>query len=330
MKAVVLEKHGDVNSLLIKNLPDPICKDNEVVVEIKACSINHLDIFVRKGMPGHPIKLPIIPGGDASGKVIEVGKNVSSEWIGEKVLIDPNVELPNGRIGIMGEDTDGVLCEKISVDPSRLVKLHENMDYYKAACLPIAYGAAWRMLITNGRIKPGEQILVLGASGGVGNACVQIARMFDCFVIAGTSSSVKEQKLIELGADVVINYSTEPDFHRTVRAMTGDGVDVAVNYTGGDSWVKTLKCMKTNGRILTCGATAGFDPKTDIRFIWRKELQILGSNSWTKDDIESLVNAVDNGIINPIIHEIIPLKDISRAHQIIESRNFFGKIVISF
>ena len=112
--------------------------------------------------------------------------------------------------------------------------------------------------------------------------------------------------------------------------MTGDGVDVAVNYTGGDSWVKTLKCMKTNGRILTCGATAGFDPKTDIRFIWRKELQILGSNSWTKDDIESLVNAVNNGIINPIIHEIIPLKDISRAHQIIESRNFFGKIVISF
>jgi len=329
MRAVVLEEHGNIDSLLVKDIPDPICNQNQVIVKIKACSINHLDIFVRKGMPGHPINLPIIPGGDGAGEVIEIGDNVSEDMLGKKVLIDPNVQLESGRIGIIGEDADGVLCEKIALSPSRLIQLDNSIDLFKAACLPIAYGAAWRMLNTRGKIQPGEQILILGASGGVGNAAIQIAKLNNCFIIAATSSKANESKLYELGADIVINYSDEPDFHKIVRSMIGDGVDIAINFTGGDSWIKTLKCMKPNGRILTCGATAGFNPKTDIRYIWRKELQIIGSNSWTKEDIVSLVSELKKGTINPIIHEIIPFDQISKAHKIIESRNFFGKIVIS-
>ena len=329
MKAIVLEEHGNIDSLKIKNIDDPICQENEVIVKIKACSINHLDIFVRKGMPGHQINLPIIPGGDASGEVIEVGDNVDKAWIGKKVLIDPNVQLKSGRIGIMGEDTNGVLCEKVSVSPSRLIELNNSIDIFEAACLPIAYGAAWRMLIKRGKIQPGEQILILGASGGVGNAAIQIAKLNQCFIIAATSSKNNEQKLKEIGADVVINYSDKPDFHKIVRSMTGDGVDTAINFTGGDSWVKTLKCMKPNGKILTCGATAGFEPKTDIRFIWRKELNIIGSNSWNKEDIYSLVSELEKGTIKPIIHKIIPFEKIAEAHKILESRQFFGKIIIS-
>ena len=330
MKAVLLEEHGDADAFVIKDIAEPICGDDQVIVNVKACSINHLDIFVRKGMPGHPIKLPIIPGGDASGEVIQIGSNVSSKWLGKRVLIDPNIVLESGRIGIMGEDTDGVLREQIAVEESRLLELDDKIDFNSAACLPIAYGAAWRMLITNGNIKPGEQVLILGASGGVGNACVQIARMKGCFVIAATSSDEKGEKLKELGADMIINYNDEPEFHRTVRSLTGDGVDVAVNYTGGDTWVRTLKCMKTGGRILTCGATAGFDPKTDIRFIWRKEIKIQGSNSWTKEDIQLLLDSILEGKIVPVIHKVIPFEQINTAHTIIENREMFGKVIISF
>ena len=329
MKAVILEEHGSSDSLLVKDIPDPICSKDQIIVKIKACSINHLDIFVRKGMPNHPIHLPIIPGGDGAGEVIEVGNDVSKDLLGKNVLIDPNIQLESGRIGIIGEDANGVLCEKIALSPSRIIELDDTVDLFKAACLPIAYGAAWRMLNTRGKIQAGEQVLILGASGGVGNAAIQIAKLNNCFIIAATSSKDNESKLYELGADIVINYTEEPDFHKIVRSITGDGVDIAINFTGGDSWVRSLKCMKPNGRILTCGATAGFNPKTDIRYIWRKELKIIGSNSWTREDIVSLVAELKKGTINPINHEIIPFNEISKAHKIIESRNFFGKLVIS-
>jgi alcohol dehydrogenase len=330
VRAALIREHGGRDKILLEDVPKPSAGPGEIVVAVKACGLNYLDIFVRRGMPGLPIELPRITGGDVAGVVDEVGAWVTRVARGQRVLLDPMITLPDGTIGALGENTTGGLAEFIKVPAENAIPLPDEVSFEQAAALPIAYGTAWRMLVTRGRVRASEKVLVLGASGGVGTGCVQIAKLHGATVYAAASSKEKLDRLRELGADVLVDYKTEPEFHRTVRALTGgEGVDVVVNYTGGDTWVRSLKALKHGGRLLTCGATAGFDPKTDIRFIWRRELDILGSDGWTRADLLALVEAVRGGRLTAVIDRVLPLDQVREGHRLLEDREVFGKVIIA-
>jgi alcohol dehydrogenase len=325
VKAIAIDAHGGLDQVRLRtDWPEPTAGGGEAVVEVKACGLNYLDIFVLHGMPGLPVEMPRIPGGDISGVVSAVGNGVAREWLGRRVLVDPHIKTG----GALGENDNGGLCERIAVPAENLIGLPDGVTFEQAAALPIAYGTAYRMMITRGHVQPGETVLILGASGGVGTGCVQIAKNLRAVVIACASSAEKLRRLKELGADHVIDYTKE-DFSKRAWEITGKkGVDVLVNYTGGDTWVPSLRTLARHGRLLTCGATAGFDPRTDIRYIWRREVNIVGCNGWTRDDLVKLVTEVERGSIVPIIDRIFPLAESREAMRVLEDREVFGKIII--
>lgn len=330
MRAVLIHEHGDLDKLVLENVPQPVPGPGEILVAVKACGLNYLDIFVRRGMPGLPIELPRIGGGDIAGVVHTLGEGVTTVTIGERILVDPAITLPNGEIGALGENATGGLADFIVVPAENAIPLPDDVTFEDAAALPIAYGTAWRMLVTRGRIQAGEHVLILGASGGVGTGAVQIAKMFGCTVYAAASTQDKLDRLAAIGADILVNYVEQPEFHRYVRSLNGgEGVDVVVNYTGGDTWVRSLKAIKHGGRLLTCGATAGYDPQTDIRYIWRKEMDILGSDGWQREDLIQLIDAVRSGQIKPVIDRVLPLEETREGHRMIEDREVFGKVIIT-
>lgn len=330
MKAVVIHEHGGRDKLVYQDVPDPAPAAGEILVRVRAVGLNYLDIFVRRGMPGLPVDLPRISGGDIAGEIAALGDEAASVAAGQRVLLDPMVTLPNGEIGALGEHTTGGLAEYIAAPAENAIPLPDAVTFEQAAALPIAYGTAWRMLIARGRLRAGESVFILGASGGVGTGAVQIAKMLGCVVYAAASTEAKCRRLRELGADHTVNYIEHPEFHRYLRSITGgDGVDVVVNYTGGDSWVRSLKCVKLGGRILTCGATAGYDPPTDIRYIWRKEMDIIGSDGWRRQDLVDLVDAARAGTVVPVIDRVLPLAETAEGHRLLEEREVFGKVIIA-
>ena len=330
MKAVVIHEHGGRDKLILEEVADPVPSSGETLIRVKAVGLNYLDIFVRRGMPGLPIDLPRISGGDIAGEVVALGSGVDSVSIGQRLLIDPAITMPDGTGGALGESATGGLSEYFAISADNAIPLPDDVTYEQAAALPIAYGTAWRMLITRGRLQAGESILILGASGGVGTGAVQIAKMLGCEVFAAASSPGKLAQLKNLGADHLVNYTEHPEFHRYVRGIRGgEGVDVVVNYTGGDSWVRSLKAVRHGGRILTCGATAGFEPPTDIRYIWRREMDILGSDGWRRQDLIDLLDKVQDGSIIPVIGAVLPLEETAEGHRLLEEREIFGKVIIT-
>jgi alcohol dehydrogenase len=326
MRAAAISAHGGLDQVRIRtDWPEPKAGPGQAVVEVKACGLNYLDIFVLQGMPGLPVQMPRIPGGDIAGAVHSVGAGVSREWVGRRVLIDPHIK-PGGALG---EDANGGLCERIAVEAENLIHMPDAVTFEQAAALPIAYGTAYRMMITRGHVQAGELVLILGASGGVGTGCVQIAKNLKARVIACASSPEKLRRLRELGADHVIDYTKE-DFSKKAWEISGKkGVDVVVNYTGGDTWVPSLRALARHGRLLTCGATAGFDPRTDIRYIWRREVNIIGANGWTREDLEALLLEVERGTIKPIIDRVLPLADSAEAMRLLQDREVFGKVIVT-
>ena len=330
MRAVVIHEHGGRDKLILEEVADPTTSSGEILIRVKAVGLNYLDIFVRRGMPGLPIDLPRISGGDIAGEVVALGEGVQSVSVGQRVLIDPAITMPDGTGGALGESATGGLSEYFAISADNAIPLPDDVSYEQAAALPIAYGTAWRMLITRGRLQAGESILILGASGGVGTGAVQIAKMLGCEVFAAAGSTAKLAQLRELGADHLVNYTEHPEFHRYVRGIRGgEGVDVVVNYTGGDSWVRSLKAVRHGGRILTCGATAGFEPPTDIRYIWRREMDILGSDGWRRQDLMDLLDKVQDGSIIPVIGATLPLEETAEGHRLLEDREIFGKVIIT-
>ena len=326
MRAVAIAAHGGLEQVkLHTDWPEPAAGPGQAVVQVKACGLNYLDIFVLQGMPGLPVTMPRIPGGDVAGAVHSVGSGVDRDWIGRRVLIDPHIK-PHGALG---ENGNGGLCERIAVEAENLIPMPDAVSFEQAASLPIAYGTAHRMMITRGRVQAGELVLILGASGGVGTGCVQIAKNLGARVIACASSSEKLRRLTELGADHVIDY-TKDDFSKRAWEISGRrGVDVLVNYTGGETWVPSLRTLARHGRLLTCGATAGFDPKTDIRYIWRREVDIVGANGWTRADLEALLIEVARGSIKPVIDRVLPLADSAEAMRLLLDREVFGKVIVT-
>ncbi|MBT6306560.1 zinc-binding dehydrogenase [Rhodospirillaceae bacterium] len=334
MRAMVLKGHGGPDSLVYdESFPDPECGKNDVVVRVKATSLNYHDIFTRNGMPGIKIEMPMICGLDVAGEIAEVGDEVSGWSRGDRVLIDPRNRVEGG---LVGETIHGGLAEYCRVASHQLVKIPAGVTYDQASSLPVAYGTAHRMMVTIGKIKNDEKVLILGASGGVGTGALLLAKMAGSEVMVCASSEEKMERLKDLGADHAITYM-DNQFHKGVYERFGKpgrrgfegGVNMVVNFTGGETWVPSLRSLKRGGRLVTCGATAGFDPKTDIRFIWTFELQLLGSNSWEREDLTQLMDYIDGGKMNPVIDKILPLKDASEGIRLLEEREVFGKVIIN-
>jgi alcohol dehydrogenase len=325
MRVVALRQHGGIEQLQLDHWPKPAVADNEALVEVKACGLNYMDVFVMRGMPDLHTEMPRIPGGDIAGVVREVGKSVSSEWLGKRVVLFPR--FPKG--GVLGEHGNGGLCEFIAVDQQQLIEIPDGVDFELAAALPIAYGTSHRMLFTRGKVKAGEKILILGASGGVGVSCLQFAKMAGLEVFACTSSEEKGRKLKALGADHIINYVESPEFSRAVWSASGKkGVDVAVNFTGGDTWIQTQRCMAVGGRILTCGSTAGHMCEIDVRFLWHRETEIVGSRAYVPQDIVACLEHVASGRLRPVIETVLPLEEAGKGVSLLEDRRIFGKVIV--
>jgi len=336
MKAAVVREHGGPAVLNYEaNFPDPAPGARDVIVAAKASSLNYHDVFTRRGMPSIKVPMPAIMGLDVAGEIAELGAGVIGWKKGDRVLVDPINRVEGG---LMGETVHGGLAELCRAKAHQLIKIPDGVSFADAAALPVAYGTALRMMRTNGHVSKGEKVLILGASGGVGVCCLQLAKLAGAEVIACAGTDAKASRLAELGADKTINY-IEKDFMKEVFALYGkptrrgsgtdQGVDVVVNYTGGDTWVKSLKCLKVGGRLLTCGATAGYDPQEDIRFIWTFELKVLGSNGWAREDISTLLDLVQQGKLKVLIDKVYPLAEAREALRVIEDREVFGKIVVA-
>ena len=335
MRAIVLREHGGLDKLVYETgYPDPVCGPGDVVIRTRACALNYHDVFTRRGMPGIKLTLPLVVGNDAAGEVVEVGSAVSAVTAGDRVLVDPSNRVQGG---FMGETFDGGLGEFIRLPAHMLIALDGGIDFATAAALPVAYGTAHRMMVERGRIQAGETVLILGASGGVGTCCVQLAKNAGARVVVCASSDEKIARLKECGADIGINYATQDwvaecqrHFGKaSTRSGKGGGLDMVVNFTGGDTWTRALRVLRRDGRMLTCGATAGFEPKEDIRYIWTFELHIVGSNGWSRGDILALLGMVRAGTLRPVLFEKrYALADGREAMRQIEDRLTFGKIIV--
>ena len=336
MKAMVLRVQGaSVWPQLEMDFPDPAIGEGDVLVRVRATSLNYHDVFTRRGMPGIKVPLPAIMGLDCAGDIVEIGPGVEGWLIGDRVLIDPRNRVEGG---LRGETIHGGLAELTRARAHQLIRIPEQVSYADAAALPCAYGSALRMMYTIGGVSKAERILILGASGGVGVCCVQLAKIVGATVIACAGGAEKLAKLKELGADYTINYN-EQDFVKEVYALygkparrgqgTNQGVDVVVNYTGGDTWVKSMRCLRVGGRLLTCGATLSYDPPEDIRFIWTFELKILGSNSWDREDLLKVLDLVQRGWLKVVVERTFSLDEACEALRRIENREVFGKLVVT-
>ena len=334
MKAAVITGHGGPGSITIdRDFPDPKPGPDDVIVQVAATSLNYHDIFTRNGMPGIEVPMPCIMGLDFAGRIVEVGPKITDWKIDDRVLIDPLDRANKG--GLIGEMWHGGLAEFCKVPAHHLVPLPDSVSFEQASCLPVAYGTGLRMMYTIGGVQKGEKVLILGASGGVGTCAVQLAKRAGCEVIACASTQDKLDRLKGIGADHLVNY-LEEDFTKWVYRTFGKphrrkfemGVDVVVNFTGGDTWVPSLKILRRGGKLLTCGATAGFNPVEDLRYIWSYELKILGANGWMREELFELIRLIEDGSLNPTIDKTLPLEEVNEAFRLLEDREVFGKVVL--
>lgn len=335
MRAAVVYEHGPLDNIKLEaDYPEPALAPGWVKLRVRACSINYHDIFTRRGMPGIRIPLPIIIGSDVAGEVVAWGDGVEGWHEGDRVLVDPLPSPENGG-RMIGEGFDGGRAEYCLAHDSQLIPVPEGVDDTVAASIPLAYATAHRMMDTRGRVNGNDTVLVLGASGGVGTACVLLAKLVGARVIACASSDAKLSRLAELGADHGINYA-EQDMREAVWDLVGKpritgegGVDMVVNCTGGGTWLDSTRCLKAGGRLVTCGATAGFDEQIDVRYVWTFEHSLLGSNGWRRDDITTLLDYAADGRLVPVIDRVMPLEDVREAERLMEDREVFGKIVLT-
>jgi NADPH:quinone reductase-like Zn-dependent oxidoreductase len=333
MKALVLRQHGGLENLaVVTDHPVPKAADGHVVIRVKASSFNYHDVFTVRGMPGIKVPLPVVIGLDMAGEITEVGPGVTGWKAGDRVLVNP----VNKKKGLMGEMLDGGMAEYCLIAADQLIAMPAGVSFEDAASLPVAYGTAHRMLITHNTVKQGDRVVILGASGGVGTGCVILAKHLGAHVIACTSSPEKMEKLKELGADEVINVK-DTDFSKWAvekygkpqRRTYDGGVDVVINFTGGDTWHPSLRCLKRGGKLLVCGATAGYDPKEDLRYIWSFELQVIGSNSFYDDNLQALMQLIAEGRMKPVIDKVLPLEQASEGLRLIQDREVIGKVVVA-
>ena len=341
MKAVRIHEHGDLDVLKIQELPDPQPRSDQVLVEVKAAGLNHLDTWVRRGVEGHTFPLPITPGCDFSGIVKQVGDTVSGVKVGDRVLAAPGYAC--GRCehcaagddnlcrhyGIFGEMCDGGCAELAVIPGVNAIAMPERLSFEQAAAFPLTFLTAWHMLVARCGIAPGDDVLVHAAGSGVGSAAVQIAKAHHARVIATASSDAKLERARELGADEVINYETE-EWTRRVRELTHKrGVDIVFEHVGEKTISGSIRCLAKGGRVVTCGATSGPKLEADLRMIFFKSLSILGSTMGSRGELMHIVKLMDRGTLEPVIDRVLPLDQVREAHAAMGRREQFGKIILT-
>ena len=335
MKAVLYDRHGNVNQLYLADVPTPVPAPGEALIRIRACALNGFDPMMLAGTTGLRVPFPMTPCGDAAGEVAGFGPGTDpAGWrVGDGAIIDPYI--PDR--GMLGEKAPGAAAEYLAVPMESLVRIPDGVSFEHAAALPVAYGTALRMVEERARIQPDETVLILGATGGVGTCCVQLCKRLGATVIATGGSPRKLGRLRALGADHVLP-SRSDELVRLVREIAGrpryhdpesGGVDVVINYIGGATWAASLKVLRFQGRMVTCGATAGYDPSTDIRYIWSFEQTIIGSDGWSREGLQRLLMLVAEGRLEPAIHAVRPIDEIRDAMGELMKRKVFGKSILT-
>ncbi|MFC5366742.1 zinc-binding dehydrogenase [Salinirubrum litoreum] len=340
MQAVQFSEHGGRDVIEYGDFADPSPGRGEVLIDVKAGALNHLDIWTRKGLPGIDLEMPHIPGSDAAGVVTEVGEGVSRFSEGDHAAVSAGVscgECEFCRDGeeslcvsfhIIGEHVRGVHAEQAVVPADNLVPVPDHVDWEVAGSASLVFQTAWRMLLSQGDLRPGESVLVLGASGGVGHAAVQIADYAGAEVYATASTEEKLQHAEECGADHVIDYEAN-DFAEEITEMTGKrGVDMVVDHVGAATYPDSLKSLAKGGRIVTCGATTGPNPDAGLNRIFWNQLSVIGSTMATPGEVDDVLELVWDGTFEPRIREVLPMSEAARAHEMIENREGFGKVVV--
>ena len=340
MKALAFNEFGGPDKLRLQDVPDPTVGPDEVLVRVRACALNHLDLFVREGIPALKTPLPFWTGCDIAGDVLQVGAAVSGITTGQRVAVNPNLTCGRCefchkgedslcvRYGILGEHAPGGLAELVKVRGDRVLPLPDHVSYEDAASFILTNMTAWRMVVTQGQVRAGQDVLILGVGGGVSSTAVQIAKLCGARVLVTSSSDAKLERARELGADVGINYSRE-DWAKVVWEKTAKrGVDVVIENVGAQTWKQSIRSLVSGGRLVTCGATSGPIGETDIRIVFWKQISIIGSTMANQSEFETVMRLFFQGKLRPIVDEVVPLKDGAAAQQRLAEGKQFGKIVL--
>jgi len=339
MKAIRFHEHGGPEVLRYEDVPDPILRKDQVLIRVKAVALNHLDLFVRQGVPGVP--LPQIPGSDISGDVAEVGEYITDIKLGTRVLLAPMSfcgvceKCVSGQqnfcphFSVLGYRVPGGDAELIAVPRVNVLPIPDELTYDEAASVPLVFLTAWHMLVGRARIQPGQSILILGASSGVGSAAIQIAKLFNCRVIATAGSEWKLDRARELGADFTIDHYKQKISDEVKKITSKQGVDVVFEHVGQATWSESIRSLRAGGTLVTCGATTGFEGSIDLRVLFARQLSLLGSFMGNMGEFHEVMNHVFAGRLKPVVDKSFPLRDAAAAHEYLAKSSMFGKVILN-
>ena len=340
MKAVVMRGHGGPEVLHYEDAPDPLPSHGEALLRVRACALNHLDVWIRLGQAGRPVPLPHILGSDIAGEIVSLDRPVPGLAAGQRVMLSPGVSCGRCRMCLAGEDGScreyrilgfqlpGGYAELVRCPAANVIPLPDGIAFEAAAAFPLAFLTAWRMLVRRAAVRPGEDVLVWAAGSGVGVAAIQIAKVFGARVIATAGTEEKLARARALGADEVVEHRSG-DVVAEVRRLTGrKGADVVVEHVGQATWERSILCLAHRGRLVTCGATTGPQGTTDLRHLFARQLSILGSYMGSKADLLDAAPLFFAGRLRSVVHAALPLAEARRAHEMLEASEHFGKIVL--
>ncbi len=339
MKAVRIHQFGGPEVLTYEDVADPQARKDQVLVRVRACSLNHLDVWVRKGLPG--VKLPHILGSDVAGEVVESGEYVGGFKAGQRVLLAPmrfcghcqkcvaGLQNQCREFTVLGNGVDGGNCELIAAPAANVIPIPDSLDFNQAASVPLVFVTAWHMLVGRAGIRAGQTVLVLGAGSGVGIAAIQIAKLFHCRVITTAGDEAKLAKGRELGADYGIDHYKQKISEEVRKITNKEGVDIVVEHVGAATWDESVKSLKSSGILVTCGATTGPNVGIDLRHLFARQLTLLGSYMGTMGELHEVLRHVFAGRLKPVVDRVLPLSELRAAHEYLEKSQMFGKIVVN-
>src|SRR6201998_2172987 len=339
MKAARIHQFGGPDVLTYEDIPDPQPRKDQVLVQVKACSLNHLDLWVRKGLPG--VKLPHILGSDVSGEIVEIGEYVTGFKSGQRVIVAPihfcgncvkcvaGLQNQCREFTELGNAVDGGNCELIAVPWANVIPIPDSLDFNQAASVPVVFVTAWHMLVGLAAVRPGQTVLVLGGSSGVGIAAIQIAKMFHCRVITTAGDEAKLEKGRALGADYGINHYKKKISEEVRKITNKEGVDIVVEHVGAATWDESVRSLKSGGKLVTCGATIGPTVSLDLRHLFARQLSLLGSYMGTMGELHEVLRHIFAGRLKPVVVRTFPWSELRAAHEYLEKSQMFGNIVVN-
>lgn len=338
---MAIDAHGGVDVLRSAELPDPVIDDNEVLIRVKACALNHLDVWVRRGLPGVEFPMPHILGSDIAGVVERTGRLVNNTHLGQEVVLSPGISCMHceqclsgsdnlcAKYDILGYRANGGYAEYVKAPSFNVIPKPKSLSFEESSTIPLVFLTAWHMLTERVKLKPGETVLVHAAGSGVGSAAIQLAKLIGARVLATASTDEKLAKARSLGADETINYEKE-DFLDAVKRLTSKrGVDVVFEHTGEVTWEKSVRSLARGGRLVTCGASSGYKGGLDIRYLFSRQISLHGSYMGSKIELLEVMKFFEAGRLKPVVDRVLPLEKAAEAHKALEDRAQFGKVVLT-